>query len=45
MNQTIKRESYLQRIIERKGNGLVKVITGIRRCGRSDREKQDMDLF
>ena len=35
MNQTIKRDSYLQRIIDRKENGLVKVITGIRRCGKS----------
>lgn len=35
MNQTIKRDSYLQRLIDRKENGLVKVITGIRRCGKS----------
>ena len=35
MNQIIKRDSYLQRIIERKENRLVKVITGIRRCGKS----------
>ena len=35
MNQTIKRDSYLQKLIERKENGLVKVITGIRRCGKS----------
>ena len=35
MNQTIKRDSYLQRMIDRKENGLVKVITGIRRCGKS----------
>ena len=31
----IQRDSYLQRLIDRKGNGLVKVITGIRRCGKS----------
>ena len=31
----IKRDSYLQQLIERKDNGLVKVITGIRRCGKS----------
>ena len=31
----IKRDRYLQRIIARKHNGLVKVITGIRRCGKS----------
>ena len=29
----IKRDRYLQHIIARKHNGLVKVITGIRRCG------------
>ena len=29
------RERYLQKLIARKGNGLVKVITGIRRCGKS----------
>lgn len=31
----IKRDLYLQRIINRMHNGLVKVITGIRRCGKS----------
>lgn len=31
----IKRDVYLQRLIERKNNGFVKVITGIRRCGKS----------
>ncbi len=31
----IKREIYLQRLIERKENGLIKVITGVRRCGKS----------
>ncbi len=35
MNQTIQRDSYLKRMIDRKENGLVKVITGIRRCGKS----------
>lgn len=30
-----QRERYLQKLIERKGNGLVKIITGIRRCGKS----------
>lgn len=31
----IKRDFYLNQLISRKGNGLVKVITGIRRCGKS----------
>ncbi|MFA6773271.1 MAG: AAA family ATPase, partial [Sphaerochaeta sp.] len=31
----IQRDRYLKKLIERKENGLVKVITGIRRCGKS----------
>ena len=31
----IKRDAYLQRLIDKKENGLIKVITGIRRCGKS----------
>ena len=31
----IKRDYYLEKLIARKGNGLIKVITGIRRCGKS----------
>lgn len=31
----IKREYYLNKLIKRENNGLVKVITGIRRCGKS----------
>lgn len=31
----IKRDSYLKQLIDRKQNGLIKVITGIRRCGKS----------
>lgn len=35
MGIVIKRDSYLQKLIEKKENGLIKVITGIRRCGKS----------
>ena len=31
----IERKKYLERLIAKKENGLVKVITGIRRCGKS----------
>ena len=31
----IARERYLQKLIDRKENGMIKVITGIRRCGKS----------
>lgn len=33
--QSIKRDIYLQRLIDREQNGLVKIISGIRRCGKS----------
>lgn len=31
----IKRDYYLNKLIKRKNNGLIKVVTGIRRCGKS----------
>ncbi len=31
----IKRDAYLDRLISKKHNGLIKVITGLRRCGKS----------
>ena len=31
----IKRDRYLNKLISKKGNGLIKVVTGIRRCGKS----------
>ncbi len=33
--KSIKRDVYLQRLKDREQNGLVKIITGIRRCGKS----------
>lgn len=35
MQAIIKRDEYLKRIINRKENGMIKVITGVRRCGKS----------
>ena len=31
----IKRDYYLNELIDRLDNGLIKIITGIRRCGKS----------
>lgn len=31
----IKRDTYLDRLIRREKNGLIKVVTGVRRCGKS----------
>lgn len=31
----IKRDFYLNKLISKKHNGLIKVITGVRRCGKS----------
>lgn len=31
----IRRDYYLEKLIKRKSNGLIKVVTGIRRCGKS----------
>lgn len=35
METEIKRDFYLERMIKRKNNGLIKIVTGIRRCGKS----------
>ena len=35
MTSIIKRDNYLKKIINKKENGLIKIITGIRRCGKS----------
>ena len=34
-NMIIQRNSYLNKLISRKQNGLIKVVTGVRRCGKS----------
>ena len=31
----IKRDLYLKKLIDRQHNGMIKVITGMRRCGKS----------
>gem|GEM_PF-1089018 len=31
----IKRDRYLQKLIDRQWNGAIKVVTGLRRCGKS----------
>lgn len=31
----INRDLYLNKLIRHKGNGMLKVITGLRRCGKS----------
>ena len=31
----IKRDIYLDKLIHKKKNGLIKVVTGVRRCGKS----------
>ena len=35
MVKEIKRDYYLEQLINREGNGLIKIVTGIRRCGKS----------
>ena len=35
MGKEIKRDYYLAQLIKRKNNGLIKIVTGIRRCGKS----------
>lgn len=35
MAKEIKRDYYLEQLINRKGNGLIKIVTGVRRCGKS----------
>lgn len=31
----IKRDLYLKKLIDRKHNGMIKIVTGVRRCGKS----------
>ena len=34
-DMTMKSDIYLNRLVSKKRNGLIKVITGLRRCGKS----------
>lgn len=33
--KSIKRDIYLNRLIARRENGMIKIVTGVRRCGKS----------
>ena len=35
MAKEIKRDFYLEQLIKREGNGLIKIVTGIKKCGKS----------
>lgn len=35
MKVEIKRDLYLNKLIRKQGNGLIKIVTGVRRCGKS----------
>lgn len=35
MDKEIPRDYYLEQLIKRKDNGLIKIVTGIKRCGKS----------
>lgn len=35
MEREIKRDYYLEQIVKRRNNSLIKVVTGVRRCGKS----------
>ena len=35
--EVIRRDLYLEQLMERRENGLIKVVTGIRKCGKSRR--------
>lgn len=35
MRHLMNRDRYLQKLLKRRGNGQIKIITGIRRCGKS----------
>ena len=35
MNIEINRDYYLEQLISRMDNGLIKIVTGIRRCGNN----------
>ena len=31
----IERNGYLQKLVDRMNNGMIKVVTGVRRCGKT----------
>ena len=31
----VQRDNYLKQLVQRKHNGMIKIITGMRRCGKS----------
>ena len=41
----VKRDYYLNKLIESKENGFVKIITGIIRCGKSTLIKESSKYF
>lgn len=41
----IQRDDYLNKIIRHKNNGLIKVITGMRRVGKSLKKKLEVDFI
>lgn len=34
-DKVIRRDKYLNQLINKQGNGMIKIITGLRRCGKS----------
>ena len=41
----IERKEYLEKLIAWKDKQLIKIVTGVRRCGKSKPSKQRLPLF